>query len=126
MLDLSGVEASSGKPKGKFTLRVLSAKQTKSQAGENMIKMELCIVGEKFSKYRLYEVFMLEGKGASIGMGRLADLMDKIDIPRTLDDMSPFLNKLVDADILEDKKSGYSKISGYHKATTQENSGEEF
>lgn len=123
--DLSGITASNGKPKGRFTLRVLEAKIKKSRAGEDMFSIKFCITGKEFNKFTMSDLFMLQGKGAEFAMPKCAYLMDMLEIPRdSLANTQVFLNKLIDAEVGQDKE-GYTKVKEYFKATPQD-SGEDF
>lgn len=98
--DLTDETASNGKPQGKFNLRVLSAKLKQSKAGEDMFSIEFAILGIASNKLRIYDNFMLEGKGAKMGRPKLAYLMDQAGVPRdAINDSSPWLNKVVCGDI---------------------------
>lgn len=122
--DLSGVTASNGKPKGRFPLRVLSAKIKKSQKGEDMFSVEFCITGKEFAKFKVYDQFMLQGKGAEFAMPKLAYLMDQLGVDRSLDNITPWLNKNVEADLGQDAY-GFTKVREYFKYTGDESSNNE-
>lgn len=121
MFDFTNDEASSGKPKGEFNLRICEAKQKKSQAGNDYISLKLAIVGKKFSKFPVFENFVLNNE---IARGRFSDLLDKAGVDRKFDDLSVLLNKMVGAKIIHDK-DGNCKIDSF-KIATEEESGEEF
>jgi len=112
--DLSGVKASNGKPKGKFVLRILSAKVKPSRKGEDMLSLEMSITGDEFEKFKVFETFMLQGNGATVSLPKIAYLMDLLEVERNLDNMTPWLNKLIEADLKQDE-NGYTKVNEYFK-----------
>lgn len=121
MFDFTNDEASSGKPKGKFNARICEAKAAKSQAGNDMIKMKLAIVGKKYNKFPIFENFVLNNE---IARGRFSDLLDKTETERKFETLDVILNKIVGVDLVHDK-DGNVKVSGFHKAE-QEETGESF
>ena len=124
--DLSGETASSGKPKGKFTLRCLSAKIKQSKKGEDMFAVEFMIAGKEFNKFKIYDMFMLQGAGAVYAKPKLAYLMDRMGVERNLDNLTPWLSKTVDAELGQDK-DGFTKVREYFDPTAvEENAGENF
>ena len=113
--DLSNIVANDGKPKGEFTLRCISAKIKKTRNNEDMFAIEYCIISDSFSNFRVYDNFMLEGKGAQYAMPKLAHLMDLIEVPRNaVSDSSPWLNKIINANLTTENDrtviKKYSKV----------------
>lgn len=117
--DLSNTTASNGKPKGRYTLRVTSAKIVKTKKNEDMFAVEFVITGEDFNKFKIGDSFMLQGNAAKFTMPKLAYLMDMVGVPRTaVSDSAIWLGKHVEAEIGQDKE-GYNKAKEYFQAPTQ-------
>ena len=112
MYDFSNDTASSGKPKGKFDLRICEAKAKKSKAGNEMITMKLAITGPSHVKFPVFENFVLSN---DIARGRLSDLLDKIEVDRRFESLDVLLNKVVTANLVHDKE-GQVKIDSWHKS----------
>lgn len=132
--NLAGVDASSGLPKGEFNMRICEAKQAVSKAGNPMINLKLAIVGPKHSKFSVYETFVMNN---DIALGRMADMLDKADIPRdsiSPEDIQPLLNKIVAGKLIikKEKRSDTGeevervKISSWTKPVELENETESF
>ena len=118
-LDLSGEEASNGKPVGDFDLRVCEVKEKESKKTQDKyVYVKLAIVGKQFSKFTTTDMFMLEGKGAPVGLGRLAHFVDCLGVDRKFE-YDELLNKMVSAKLKQDKE-GYTKVDEYKIYTAPE------
>ena len=128
VLDLDGYESLNGVPKGEFPVRVTGAKMAKTRNGDDYLKLEMSIVGDKFKGYKVYENLNIYNQNPStqrIARERLLNLLESIGLGKSIDtnDLSPLLNKVVNARLKEDGE--YAKVS-YFKKWSEQPQGEVF
>ena len=120
-LDLSNYEATSGVPKGEFSVRVTSAKMKKSRNGDDYLNLELSVVGDKYKGYKVYENLNI----FNANQEKLVNLLESMELSKAIDtnDLTPLLNKVVKAKLKEDGE--YAKVVSYKKHE-EEQKGEVF
>jgi len=118
VLNLEGYESLNEVPKGDHPLRVTAAKMAKTQKGDDYLKLELAIVGDKYKGYKVYEnlnIFNQNSEAQRIAREKLLNLLESLDLGKSIDtnDLSPLLNKVVTGKLKEDGQ--YARVASFKK-----------
>lgn len=122
-LDLSSYESTAGVPRGRFPMRLTSARLRKTKAGDDALSVEFSIIGDKHKGYRVFESFNIFNKSEAaqrIAREKLVNLLESLELDKTLDlsDLQILLNKFVVGKLKQDGE--YAKVVAYERYTEPE------